>query len=63
MTNNFNIFMEPLNGMKFEKGTDGVGIEYEYIFINTQEGRKEIRVYETVDQMRVVREHWKSIIW
>ena len=57
MTNNFNIFMEPLNGMKFEKGTDGVGIEYEYIFINTPEGRKEIRVYETVDQMRVIREH------
>jgi len=48
------IFMEPMNDGAFEVGCDRNGIEYEYIFVKTNEGPKEIRVYSTADQMKIV---------
>jgi hypothetical protein len=46
--------MEPMNDGAFEVGCDRNGIEYEYIFVKTNEGLKEIRVYSTADQMKIV---------
>ena len=37
----------------FETGTDSAGVDYEYIFVKTATGIKEIRVYNTVANLGV----------